>query len=80
MSDMTLKETTERLMEGLKMAASRAKELGRAQNSPAWTKISNSLELMRTNCEMMIKSKGLTRAEVLRMVDQRQKTFKIDRS
>jgi hypothetical protein len=78
MSDMQIAETTERWREGLKRAASRAREIGVAQGKPdMWNKIADSLDGIRSKGDAMIAGKALTRAQVLAAIDERQRTIKV---
>lgn len=77
MSDMTLVETSERWSEGLKKAAARCRELGRAQDkTKTWNQIAISLDSMREQGEKIIVRKGLSRSAILESLDKHTKDFK----
>lgn len=77
MSEMQDNESIERFVEGLKKAASRARELGIAQKNSSWEKVAVMLDGIRTNGVKLYQSSALSRNDVLSMLDQRQKTMKI---
>lgn len=78
MSDMTLAETTERWNESLKAASSRCRELGAAQGKTEWLDIASHIDGLRNKGMTMIKAKSMSREEILKIVDERQKTLKIN--
>lgn len=73
MSEMTDVEAFERFAEGLKKAASRARELGIAQKSKDWGNVATMLDGIRINGEKMYNARALSRQDVLKMLDERQK-------
>lgn len=73
MSEMTDVEAFERFSEGMKRAASRARELGVSQKSNDWGNVANMLDGIRTNGEKMYRARALSRQDVLKMLDERQK-------
>lgn len=64
-------ETIERFVEGLKIAASRARELGVAQKSKSWISIAESLDGIRIKGYAFHRANALTRQQALRMIDDR---------
>jgi hypothetical protein len=68
---MEEKETIERFVQGLQLAASRARELGVAQKNNAWVQIANSLDGIRTKGVAFHRATALTRQQTLRMIDDR---------
>lgn len=77
MSEMTLAETADRWTNGLKKAASRCRELGKAQGkSVMWDQIADSLDKTRTMGETVIVTKALSRSAVLESMDRRSKEVK----
>ena len=69
MSEMELKETTERFDQGLLKAADRCRELAKMQRQPRWLTVASELDALRAKGMMMIKSKALTRQEALNAAD-----------
>lgn len=72
MSDMTLQESMERFTEGMKKAASRARELGDAQKNRSWYKIAFNLEKLMEHGVAMYKAKAISRQDALAIVDRRE--------
>lgn len=64
-TDMGLAESAERFSEGLCLAASRCRELGRAQNLKTWSIIADQLDIIRKKGESVIVAKALSRKEIL---------------
>lgn len=69
--EMTETETIERLREGLKLAASRATELGRAQKHNGWGQLSFQLEKLLETAEKFCAQTPLTRQMALNMLDDK---------
>lgn len=69
MSEMTEAESFERFEEGLKKAASRARELGILFASDKWAEIAASFDLMRRNGAKFYHGAAISRQEALRMID-----------
>lgn len=67
--DMNEKDSIERFTEGLKKAADRARELGRAQKSKHWMQVANGLDGIRVKGMQMFRAKALSRTDVLKMLD-----------
>lgn len=78
MSEMELKETSERFVQGLKQAASGARELGAAQKSKNWLAIAVYLDGIREKGELVMKMKSLSRKEILDSLERYEKTIKVD--
>lgn len=70
MSIMEKNESMERFTEGLKKAASRARELGKAQKNNSWFQVAHHLDGLRKNGETMFSSRQISRQESLAIVDQ----------
>ncbi len=70
MSEMNIIESAERVREGLKIAASRARELAAAQGNPSWLQVALNLDELRHNAEKIIQSRSLSRQAVLEMADR----------
>ena len=77
MSDLQENEAKERFMDSLKLAASRAREMGVAQNLSVWSDIAASLDGLRKKGMHFMRNKALTRDEVIHELD-RQRTDKIE--
>lgn len=72
MSEMEKNESIERFTEGLLKAASRARELGKAQKNSAWQAVATQLDMLRSNGLKMYKAKGISRQVALDMLDRRE--------
>lgn len=70
MSEMTPQESIERYNEGLKKAASRARELGKLQKNKYWDQIANSLDGIRDQGLKLFYGRPLTEQEVQQMIDK----------
>ncbi len=73
MSNMEMSEVKERFGEGLAQAISRAREMAKKQKNPMWNSIATSLEGIREGGTTLSNAKSLSRAQVLRDVDNYQK-------
>jgi hypothetical protein len=71
MSDMTAHEAVERFDQGMKKAASRARELAAAQKNRHWNKLAFQLEKIRDEAMRFYAAKPLTEQEVTRIVERR---------
>ncbi len=71
MSDMNAAESIERFSEGMKKAASRARELGEAQRDRNWNKLAFQLEKILAQGIDIFKQKSLSEAEVMAMTEHR---------
>ena len=60
---MTEKETMESFIDGLKKAASCARELAEALEDPAWTDTANMLDAMRENGYKLSRMRDMTKDE-----------------
>ncbi len=72
MSDMEKNESFERFSEGLLKAASRARELAKAQQYPTWNIIANNLDQLRKNGTLMYESRAISRQSALDILDRRE--------
>jgi hypothetical protein len=77
MSDMTEGEALERFTEGLKKAASKAREIGAATGLLLWNDIARTLDELRENGTKLSQMTALSRFDVLAMLDERQKTLAV---
>lgn len=75
MSDMSEKDSKERFTEGLKKAASRAREIAKATRNPVWTQIAFTLDEIRRNGTKLMAMSALNRFDVLKMLDVREKNI-----
>lgn len=66
---MQEKDSIERFIQGLKKAASAARELTKIMKYPMWDQIAISMDGIRQKGELMIRGKALTRQEVLRKIE-----------
>lgn len=73
MSDMTEGEALERIREGLKKAASAAREIAASSGFDMWKDIANIVDEMRQNASKLAQQTALSRFDVLKMLDERQK-------
>lgn len=73
MSEMSEKESKERFTEGLKKAASRAREIAKITGSPMWTQIAYTVDEIRRSGGKLMQMSALTRFDVLSMLDHREK-------
>jgi len=73
MSEMTQTETNERWSEGLKKAASRARELSVSRKNLNWSAIAASIDGIREKGERMIVTSPLSRSQVIADLDGYQK-------
>lgn len=64
MSEMTPIESIERFVEGLKKAASAARELAALQKYPIWLQVATNLEMIRVQGMEIVQSKPLTETEL----------------
>lgn len=78
MSDMTLQESIERFNEGLKKAASRARELAVAQKNNNWRTIADNLDGIRHKGRTLYQSHALSRQETLVIADRVAGSIKVD--
>lgn len=69
-------ESRERFIEGLKLAASRAREMATATSNYQWNNIAASIDGIRKKGEMMIFGYALNRAEVINEVNLHQERLK----
>lgn len=69
---MERNESIERFEEGLKKAASRARELGKAQSNTNWEKVALGLDQMRSNGMAMYHAKAISRAAAIALLDQKE--------
>lgn len=69
MSEMSIKESIEWFEEGLKKAASRARELGRMQKVKHWDVIAKELDTFRTNGVYMANSYSRAWSAILNDVE-----------
>lgn len=74
MSDMTEGEALERFTEGLKKAASKAREIAGQSGLLIWNDIAKTIDEMRENGTKLSKMTALSRFDVLAMLDKRAKT------
>lgn len=72
---MSPAESFERFSEGLKKAASLARELGDAQKNRHWNQIAFNLEMLLNRGQTIYGRRALSRDAVLGILDQRQKTL-----
>lgn len=70
MSDFTEVESMERVREGLKMAASAARDLERVQKNHGWGKLAFQFDQMLTNAESLYAQGPITRTMALNMLDE----------
>lgn len=73
MSDMSEQESKERFVQGLKKAASKAREIAALTGSGMWKEIANTLDEIHMNGVKLMKMSALTRFQVLGMLDDREK-------
>lgn len=73
MSDMQEQESIERFIEGMKKAASRARELAAAQKNNDWLNVAKMLDGVRVNGIKLYNGRSMTRQDTLALLDQRQK-------
>lgn len=73
MAEMEHTESFERFSEGLKKAASRARELGSAQKNRDWNKIAFNLETLIERGKTIYARRALSRDQVLAMLDSKVK-------
>lgn len=78
MAEMLPIESMERFSEGLKKAASRARELGDAQKNRNWYKIAFMLEKLLHNGTEMFKGKSISRQDALAIVNLRESVMNKD--
>lgn len=71
MSEMNAVESIERFSEGMKKAASRARELGAAQKDRNWNKLAFQLEKIMDQGMNIFKQKALSESEVMAMTEHR---------
>lgn len=71
--NMSVQETMERYFEGLKKAASRARELGRIQKNHQWSNVAAQLDILLKRGKQLYEDKPLSRQEALNIIDQRVK-------
>lgn len=77
MSDMSEGEALERFTEGLKKAASKAREIGALTGVDIWSDIAGTIDNIRNNGKVLAGMTALKRFEVLTMLDERQKNLTI---
>jgi hypothetical protein len=70
MSNVGKSEIMERFVDGLKVAADRARSLHRLVGNKFWLQIADSLDRMRLNGTQMVDEKALTYMEALEKFDQ----------
>ena len=75
---MQTTESFERFSEGLKKAASRARELGAAQKNRNWNKIGFMLEKLLKNGEELYRRKSISRQDALLILDKRENKMNQD--
>ena len=63
--DMYRDESLQRILEGLKCAASCAKELNALDPKQGWGKVSEHLYAMVAGCHKLSRTRGLTRQDLL---------------
>lgn len=63
--DMFRDESLQRILEGLKCAASCAKELNGLDPKQGWGQVSEQLYAMTANCYKLARRRGLTRQDLL---------------
>lgn len=73
MSDMTEGEALERIHEGLKKAASSAREIAASSGFGIWGDIARVIDEMRGNAHKLAQMTALSRFDVLTMLDHREK-------
>lgn len=73
MSDMQEIESIERFVEGMKKAASRARELALSQKNTDWMKVAAMLDGVRANGVKLYNGASMNRQDALSMLDRRQK-------
>lgn len=78
MSEMQESETIERFVEGLKRAASRARELAAMQKNDTWYTVATSLDNLRISGTKIFRGRALTRQDALKMLDDRVKDTKVN--
>jgi hypothetical protein len=72
MSDMSEKESKERFIQGLKKAASYAREIARLTGSPMWKQIAFTVDEIRRNGTKLMSMTAITRFDALKMLDVRE--------
>lgn len=77
-NDMSLQETFERFDEGMKKAASRARELGHAQKNKNWFSVATQIEGLRAKALIMFKGPAISRKDALSILDVREKNLNIN--
>ena len=70
---MEAKESWERFEQGLKIAASCARQLGIAQKNRDWTKVAFAMESLVSKGQTIYSRRALSRSEVLKMTEDRAK-------
>lgn len=70
MSEMTPAESAERFVEGLKQAASCARELAVLLQFPMWLQVAIGIDQLRHNGMDIIKSNPLTEKEINELIEQ----------
>ncbi len=70
MSEMNIKESVEWFEEGLKKAASRARELGRMQNNKHWDSVAEQLDQLRFNGTYMARAYSRAMSVILEDVEK----------
>lgn len=70
MTEMTLNETCERVREGLKQAASAARELGLKKGDGSWISIANSFDHYREYILKIAHSKSKVHSEINKDMDR----------
>jgi len=68
--NMEANESIERVIEGLKKAASCARQLGRAQKKASWGQLAHSLDALRDTAQKLYDSKPLTYQQQLQVIDR----------
>lgn len=76
--DMHEAESIERLIEGLKVAASCAKEMTALEPENGWGKVAEGLVHLGVSCRKLAKQKAVTRGQLLLDADQVQKRLGTD--
>lgn len=76
MSTMDKTESFERFSEGLKKAASRARELAAAQHNLDWTRIALSIDGLLDKGTRYYKNRAMSENEIRTFLEQHQKEIK----
>lgn len=70
MSEMQATESMERLVEGLKRAAACARQMAKSQKNFHWNNAAHTLDELSLRAQELARSKPLSRAVTLAMIDR----------